>query len=56
MTLTFGIYRSSFNLMSKATIESEKCTVSPFSHTKAYLTKFNLAIKKVKVNQGSSFE
>ena len=30
--------------------------VSFFSYKKAYLTKFDLAVKQVKVNPGSSFE
>ena len=38
--------------VSQATIESEKSTVSPFYHTKAWMTKFDLAIKKIKVTKG----
>ena len=39
-----------------AAIVSEKSTVFTFSHRKAYVTKFDLAVKKVKVTPGSSFE
>ena len=35
---------------------SEKSTLSTFSNKKAAVTKFDLAVKKVKVTQGSSFE
>ena len=35
---------------------SEKFTVFTFSHRKAKVTKFDLALKQVKVTQGSSFE
>ena len=38
--------------MSQAILESENSPVSHFSHTK--VTKFDLAVKKVKVNQGYS--
>ena len=38
-----------------AAIVSEKSTVFPFSYGKAQFTIFDLAIKKVKVNSGSSF-
>ena len=41
---------------SLAAIVSEKSTVFTFSHRKAYVTKFDLAVKKVKVTPGSSFE
>ena len=41
---------------SLAAIVSEKSTVFPFSHRKAYVTKFDLAVKYVKVTPGSSFE
>ena len=41
---------------SLATIVSEKSTVFTFSHRKAYVTKFDLAVKSVKVTEGSSFE
>ena len=41
---------------SLAAIVSEKSTVFTFSYRKAYVTKFDLAIKKVKVTPGSSFE
>ena len=37
-------------------IVSEKSTVFTFSHRKAYVTKFDLAVKQVKVVPGSSFE
>ena len=41
---------------SLAAIVSEKSTVFTFSHRKAYVTKFDLAVKKGKVTPGSSFE
>ena len=41
---------------SLAAIVSEKSTVFTFSYRKAYVTKFDLAIKWVKVTPGSSFE
>ena len=41
---------------SQAAIVSEKSTVFTFSHRKAYVTKFDLAVKWVKVTPGSSFE
>ena len=41
---------------SRAAIVSEKSTVFTFSYRKAYVTKFDLAIKLVKVTSGSSFE
>ena len=41
--------------MSLAAIVSDKSTVFTFSYRKAYVTKFDLAVKKVKVTQGSSF-
>ena len=34
----------------------EKCTVFTFSYRKPSYTKFDLVVKKVKVNPGSSFE
>ena len=40
---------------SLAAILSEKSTVFTFSYGKAYVTKFDLAVKKVKVTPGSSF-
>ena len=39
---------------SKSAIAIKKCTFSTFFQSKAYGTKFNLAIKYVKVNPGSS--
>ena len=36
-------------------IFSEKSIVFTFSYRKAYVTKFDLAVNEVKVNQGSSF-
>ena len=39
----------------QAAIVSEKSTVFTFSHRKAYVTKFDLVGKKVKVTPGSSF-
>ena len=41
---------------SQAAIVSEKSTVFTFSNGKAQVTKFDLAVKYVKVNPGSSFE
>ena len=41
---------------SLAAIVSEKSTVLPFSYGKAQITKFDLAIKLVKVTPRSSFE
>ena len=41
---------------SLAAIVSEKSTVFTFSYRKAYVTKFDLAVKLVKVTPGSSFE
>ena len=41
---------------SLAVIVSEKSTVFTFSYRKAYVTKFDLAVKEVKVTPGSSFE
>ena len=41
---------------SHASIVSEKSTVFTFSYRKAYVTKFDLAVKQVKVTPGSSFE
>ena len=41
--------------MSQATIVSEN-PVFTFSYRKALVTKFDLTVKKVKVNPGSSFE
>ena len=43
--------------MSLAAIASEKSTaITFFSYRKAYVTKFDLAVKYVKVTPGSSFE
>ena len=39
-----------------AAIVSEKSTVFTFPYRKAKVTKFDLAVKKVKVTPGSSFE
>ena len=44
------------NFRALATIKSEKFTVFTFSYRKAQVTKFDLAVKQVKVNPGSSFE
>ena len=41
---------------SQAAIVSEKSTVITFSYRKAKVTKFDLAVKCVMVNTGSSFE
>ena len=43
-------------IYSLAAIVPEKSTVSTFSHRKVKVTKFNLAVKQVKVTRGSSFE
>ena len=43
-------------LRSLAEIASEKSTVITFSYRKALVTKFDLAVKQVKVTSGSSFE
>ena len=50
------IFIKSISLMSQATIVSEKFTFFTFSYRKAYVTKFDLAVKKIKVNPRSSFE
>ena len=42
-------------LRSQAAIVSEKSTVFTFSHRKAYVAKFDLVVKNVKVTSGSSF-
>ena len=42
--------------MSLAAIVSEKSTVFTFSHKKAYVSKFDLAVKYVNVTPGSSFD
>ena len=48
------LYLSTFR--SQAPIVSEISTVFTFSYRKAQVTKFDLAVKKVKVNPGSLFE
>ena len=50
------IFTKSICLRSLAAIVSEKSTVFTFSHRKAEVTKFDLAVKKVKATRGSSFE
>ena len=50
------IFIKSICLRSLAAIVLEKSTVFTFSYRKAYVTKFDLAVKKVKVTPGSSFE
>ena len=47
---------ASTNFRSLAAIVSEKSTVFTFSHRKTYVTKFDLAVKQVKVTPVSSFE
>ena len=42
-------------IRSQALIVSEKSTIFTFSYRKAYVSKFDLAVKKVKVTPGSSF-
>ena len=44
------------NFRSLAALVSDKSTVFTFSNRKAYVTKFDLAVKQVKVTPGSSFE
>ena len=59
ITLTFIISISCLHLptfRSQAAIVSEKSTVFTFSHREALATKFDLAVKQVKVTRGSSFE
>ena len=41
---------------SQATIVPEKSTVFTFSFTKAFATKFDLAVKQIKVNPSPSFK
>ena len=63
MTLTFDTHSTSLThlvemlqatLRPKAAIVSkQKKIIFTFSHTKAYVTKFDLGIKYVKVNPGS---
>ena len=47
------MYLQSFR--SKAAIVSEKSIVFTFSYRKAYVTKFDLVLKQVKVDPSSSF-
>ena len=49
------IFITSISLKSQAAIVSEKSTFFTFSHSKAKFTKFDIAVKQVKVTQGSSF-
>ena len=59
MTLTFNTHKSSYilpNFRSLAAIVSEISIVFTFSYRKALVSKFDLAVKKVKVTPGSSFE
>ena len=58
MTLTFNTLICSFFSWVQVTGFkcSKKSTVFTFSYRKAQVTKFDLAVKKVKVNPGSSFE
>ena len=65
MTLTFNTHTTFINSISclhlptfrsQAALLSEKSTVFTFSYRKPQVTKFYLVIKKVKVNQGPSFE
>ena len=61
MTLTFNTHipsRSQLYLptfRSQGSIVSAKFTVFPFSYRKAQVSKFDLAVKYVKVTPGSSF-
>ena len=50
------IFIKSICLRSLAATVSENPTVFTFSYRKAYVTKFDLAVKYVKVTRGSSFE
>ena len=58
MTLTFDSFINSLSLILQATFRPKAAIVSKnkiiftFSHTKAYVTKFDLGIKWVKVNPG----
>ena len=45
-----------YHLSGQSKLISEKSTVFTFTYRKAYVTKFDLAVKKVKVNPASSFE
>ena len=62
MTLTFRTFISSISCLdlptfrSLASIVTEKSTVFNFSYRKPKVTKFDLAVKYIKVNPGSSFE
>ena len=62
MTLTFHTFINSISCLhlptfkSQAAIVSEKYDNFNFSYRDALVTKFDLAIKKVKINPGSSFE
>ena len=49
------IFIISISLSSQAAIVSEKSTFFTFSYSKAKVTKFDLAVKYVKVTPGSSF-
>ena len=51
MTLTFDTHSTSLTHLAEC--KKKKIT---FSHTKAYVTKFDLDVKQVKVNQRSQFE
>ena len=58
MTLTFNTHISSYilpNFRSLAAIVSEISSVFTFSYRKTLVTKFDLAIKQVKVTRGSLF-
>ena len=61
MTLTFGSHKAScthlVDCIYQFLYHRLQCSiVLTFSHTKAYGTKFDFAVKKVKVNPGASFE
>ena len=61
MTMTYNTHIPSLTqlqvyFMSLVAIVFEKSTFFTFSYRKALVTKFDLAVKSVKVNPGSSFE
>ena len=61
MALTFDTHSTSLthlvsfssNLRPKAAMVSKEKNIFTFSHTKAYVTKFDIGVKWVKVNPGS---
>ena len=57
MTLTFNTHLPSLTqlVVCMYHLSGEKSTVFTFSYGKAFVTKFDLSVNKVKVNTGSSF-